>query len=189
MAIEQNKAFFGNVGNEYRNTDERSHDSPTSWPHLSVASIEVTLGQWEKGFCLWPPSFYQAENTCFHFFFCKHSTLRIAGSKRPNNWFPIRTPPLPLCLLNPTKSERLSLPPSSPSVPFLLYRPLIYHSKSLLCFFLLITNFFWKRTAFFNMKLASLSLFIIFSRPTLMLQEKRLPPPPMKYNMGSNGKC
>lgn len=30
MAIEQHKAFFGNVGNEYWNTDERSHDSPTS---------------------------------------------------------------------------------------------------------------------------------------------------------------
>lgn len=40
----------------------------------------------------------------FHFFpFPKHLTLCIAG-KRPNNWFPVSTPPPSLCLLDLTRS-------------------------------------------------------------------------------------
>lgn len=96
--------------------------------------IGVTLGKWESTSALdLYPSLSRGLSFGLHLeLFPSLGTSKsslaahTAGEKqRPNNWFPVSIPPLPLFFFNPTRSQWLSLPLSSPSIFLCLHLPSI----------------------------------------------------------------
>lgn len=101
---------------------------------ITCKLIDATRAKWESTSALDPLSLCQLQfrSPSLALSLCLSHTSRFslaantAGQKqRHNNWFPVSIPPPPLFFFNPTRSQWLSFPLSSPSIFLRLHLPFI----------------------------------------------------------------